>query len=271
MGFRILVATGGTSSLFSSFLNSCRYLDVEFFTVFVRGNVCPPSDKVVVHRSYNNEAEFKNLLNDCIRFGGYTHAFWFSPHVDVKNLEILASCIPTLVIGSGIVIDFYQGHVTEPNPYLMDKLKMSLIQGKITTFHPGFFIDDDNEQDVTTPYKGPKKGLHAETSKWLFAVDYVSNKNWVADKYVTPKTFICKMIELWLFSSEKHFGMWYHCGSQKSISRAQLRGRAGLSIDDEFTYTPKVYTTEWLKTREAFGISLADSDLDDALKKVVKS
>lgn len=228
--FQLFVPAGITSSLFSSLLAATN-LQARCSEIvgLVRASADAHKKEAlralgVTLREYQDDQEFMQLVRDeALRFVFKTsRVLWLSPHDDVRVVEA-CSIAHMLVIGSGAVVDFYNGSIdltTAPPAlaqYIQGKLRMSSsgLSSLVTTIHPGFYL-----QDVPIP-----GGLHHETSQWMFADAFDETKKWHgAAKYVTPVSYLCRAIYEW---AEQPYcfngGTWYHCGSTRRYERWELR------------------------------------------------
>lgn len=227
--YRLFVPAGITSSLFSSLLAS---RSIRTICSEIVGLVRVSADERkkeflrsqnIVLKEYESDEEFLRLLTNERNIQGFsnvTRILWLSPHDDVRVIEMFRNN-PMLVIGSGAIVDFYNGRIdltTAPTSmvkYIQGKLRMSS-SPYVTTIHPGFYL-----QDVAIPFQG---GLHHETSQWLFAPAFDICKKWQgAAKYVTPVSYLCKMICMWIENPKDTEGKWYFCGSPRCYERWELR------------------------------------------------
>lgn len=127
------------------------------------------------------------------------------------------------------MIDFYLGSIPKSNAYIDGKLRMALTPN-VTTLCFGFFLDDD----PTVLDSG--SGLHIDTTKVLLGIDPADKDfNWNKAYYVTPKTFACEAIIRWMAHPENKLGKWYHAGTSRKYSRAELAQIFGTKLPEQVT------------------------------------
>lgn len=295
MNLQLFVASGVASSLFSSLLPFLRYCTNNPFSGNkITGIVRPTTDEGKLrHRKFlrqqgvkliemhENENIQRTLANWVHIYGGgvekqkefkkNTRILWLSTHDDAKTLAYCASLAPTIAIGSGAMLDFLSGKIDITNAddgvvnYVQGKLRMALTPD-VTTLVPGFFLEDDIRNPLCPT------GLHLDTTEWLLEDVLEPDYNWGKGKYVTPKTFICEIIRMWIINPDPYLGKWFHCGSSRTYQRWEIREGADLDVEDElkvkYPATPEeIYFGYATRTLEAFGVKLDSTTLKNAFKR----
>lgn len=195
--FRIYVAGGVTSNLFSALLPSF----VESGHM-IWATVREPDEK-------NREIHMlrvKTLTDMGVKMITkeeglklpFDAVLWLSTHDDFDFLaQLTAKEMPTCAISSGAIMDYYLGSETEEqlNEYKRSKLTLSRIPN-IVTLIPGFYIED-----IPTP-QWASKGLHGKTTVNLFSNDPEASFDWNRMYSVTPKSTLVMIINEWLSHPE---------------------------------------------------------------------
>lgn len=266
----ICVATGVTSSLFASLLPAFRYMDVKLIGV-IRETNDPAKLKHQQYLTRMGVDLVKDIHHATWHINSPVRYLWLSTQelpTDARELGQLSAQHPTLAIGSGAMLDFYKGHIdltTAPMPvvsYVQSKVRMALTKG-VTTLLPGFFIEDDPSVPMTP------SGLHRETSAKIRAIELDESYNWSKPKYVTPKTFIVKIIVKWCLNPTPYLDKWYHCGSDRAYNRWELRhfvtGNMKVLMQHKYPVaTIAAYKDDAIDTANAFGMKCSDEYVKDA-------
>jgi hypothetical protein len=229
---KVFIASGITSSLFSSLIPFLRYSAKEVYGV-VRDTEDAEKRKHLDYLRYqgcnlvqiSNGNSLSKTIENFFKILNMTKSeidnwriLWFSTHDDRETLDVCARIAPTLAIGSGAMIDFYLGSVPKSNDYIDSKLRMALTPN-VTTLCCGFFLEDD-------PNIPPSpSGLHRDTTLILTKCTngiIADPKWWSKGYYLTPKTFVCEAIVRWIADSHNKIGKWYHVGSIRTYSRAEI-------------------------------------------------
>lgn len=256
---RIFVASGFSSSLFSSLIPFIQY---STKATEVTGIVRPTDDpKKLKHQEFLIKQGYKILKSTDIK--GTVQKFfaarndtenwrilWFSTLDDAETLRACADIAPTLAIGSGALIDYYTKTIPTSNPYIDGKLRMALTPG-VTTLCCGFFLEN-NPYTPNTP-----SGLHRDTTRVLLGIDRCSETDpekiakWYAKAYfVTPKTLACETINRWIENPHDKLNRWFHVGSTRTYSRAELAKLLGTTLPEGIS--PQIAESSYEKYADDF-------------------
>lgn len=279
MTTKIFVVSGVTSSLFVSLLPYFRYSVSQIVGLVRHTDDISKLEHIVYLRSCGVEiiTQSNSICDDITIFfntssispAKHWRFLWLSTHDDAQTLRYCANMAPTLAIGSGIMIDYYNGKVDLTKApktvveYIQGKLRMALTPN-VTTLCPGFFLEDDPSTRKTPG------GLHRESTLAIFSNELLPTFDWGKPKYVTPKSFLAECIMRWYINPTPHLGKWYHCGSELAYHRWQLRQMSGfeiaLSIKQAHQVDERgVYYNDYSNvTKQAFGIMLTEAQVKDA-------
>lgn len=199
--------------------------------------------------------EQKKLNSQCSLINFSTNSF-----VNIFKLAQSRN-IPTLIIGSGAVVDWAAGRL-KINDYVEGKLRAE--RESTTTIHPGFYIKDTpNDKASLFPWHG----LHLETYKWLFSEKFDVSKDWGKKYYITKISDMLTIIWKWIDNPEKYRGH-FSVGSYKPIYRYEIRELSGLTVPKEIrdkfasAQVENIYEHDMEKTENKFEMNFAHSSFD---------
>lgn len=169
----------------------------------------------------------------------------------VDDIDLLSDLeqhdIPTLVIGSGAVIDWKHGRIPM-NPYVEGKLRASMYA--TTTIHPGFYLPDSNSRDVGS-------GLHVETLRKIFGPEDPTF-NYGKPKYITSMGLLSDLIIDWLSGPSQYNGLQLAFGSTHAYTRREIKENKGTSSEP-------IYQSEMVKTNE-HSMFIHDADVSEYIR-----
>jgi len=128
--------------------------------------------------------------------------------------------IPTLLIGSGAVIDWKLGRMSM-NPYIEKKLRAAMFA--TTTIHPGFYLPDSESKDVGS-------GLHIDTIRKIFGPED-SSFNYGKPKYITSMSLLTDLIIIWLKNPVPYTGKQLAFGTSGVYTRREIKDNTFNTID----------------------------------------
>ena len=222
-----LLIIGSTSSLFATLYPK---LEVRSFVIHTiirdRENL---NDKQQEWRSFLKENT--KVVTD---LSGIDLCVYMSSVDDLNQLsELEKNNIPTLLIGSGAVIDWKHGRIPM-NPYIEGKLRASMFA--TTTIHPGFYLPGSNSKDVGS-------GLHIETIRKIFGQEDLTF-NYGKPKYVTSMSLLSELIIDWLKRPSHYKGHQLAFGSTRAYTRREIKENK--NIDREHLYAGEMKKTHQL-------------------------
>lgn len=268
---KIFVASGFTSSLFANLIPFIRYSSKE-----VVGIVRPTTDQVKLkHQEYLKSEGFELCVSNDISSTVKNFFFnrkdldewrilWFSTHDEPEALRECSRYAPTLAIGSGAMVDYYLKIIPHSNDYIDGKVRMALTHG-VTVLCFGFYLEDDPNIQLTPG------GLHHETTRVLLGYNSApEDYKWTKGYYLTPKTFACEAIVRWMANPQNKLGKWYHVGTSRAYSRAEIAKILGTSVPENVASEPFRNTYSNLAHDFAvdFGIQCTDKNIAEALTAV---